>query len=386
MNNSKTNINKTTNWQPISQLPLFAALVDKMLRNTNTKKQLLKAVQANKDYIDDETLANMMHAFHRQVANQESITEQSRRWEAARPNAHELGLILDMRKALEEVIKITKKCQALSEEVKYKTAEAINDESKASKSHIIKSSYGRQNNYNLSNEDVKYYKRVRSILKDLYPRVVEFVTKDVIDFGSKSLDINSGRYVQLNTKHELDVLFEYSLYCYRDSGLNVYEKAYNKFSGRYTGEILKAFEASKNGYFAYLDIVEPVGDSGVVVFDRARNKESLMIDIALNKVAQHNHKYYLVSHLIDLQKFIITTGASTPVAIHTEAGLKVQRCFEKYLYLVNKGKVTDEIDAQYVTDMFKIIFHEDITGKVTSEPMPYDEEARFKAIFGDMVH
>jgi hypothetical protein len=100
-----------------------------------------------------------------------------------------------------------------------------------------------------------------------------------------------------------------------------------------------------------------------------------MVDNGLNKVAKSLHYYTIVTHVMDFKDFLVTTGASTPVAVHTEPGLKVQRRFEDYLRLVNKGKVSVKEEKQYITDLYKICLHEDITGKVSSPLVPFGKEA-----------
>ena len=67
-----------------------------------------------------------------------------------------------------------------------------------------------------------------------------------------------------------------------------------------------------------------------------------MINNGLNKVAYSTHQYFVITHVLLLEDFIITTGASTPVAIHTEAGLKVQRRFERHIKSVEFGETTNK--------------------------------------------
>jgi hypothetical protein len=83
---------------------------------------------------------------------------------------------------------------------------------------------------------------------------------------------------------------------------------------------------------------------------------------------------------MDFKDFLVTTGASTPVPIHTESGLKVQRRFEAYLRLVNNGKASVKEEKQYITDLYKICLHEDITGKVTSSLVPFGKEELKKRV------
>jgi hypothetical protein len=83
---------------------------------------------------------------------------------------------------------------------------------------------------------------------------------------------------------------------------------------------------------------------------------------------------------MNFKDFLVTTGASTPVPVHTESGLKVQRRFEAYLRLINNGKGSVKEEKQYITDLYKICLHEDITGKVSSPLVPFGKEELKKRI------
>ena len=85
----------------------------------------------------------------------------------------------------------------------------------------------------------------------------------------------------------------------------------------YDKEQYEVFEIASHGYFAYLDIIDFVDEDGVVVYDRLRDTLHLMVDKGLNKVAQSLHYYTLVTHVMEFKDFLVTTGASTPVPIHT---------------------------------------------------------------------
>ena len=94
----------------------------------------------------------------------------------------------------------------------------------------------------------------------------------------------------------------------------------------------------------------------MVVYDRLRDTLHLMVDTGLNKVAKSLHYYTLVTHVMDFKDFLVTTGASTPVPIHTESGLKVQRRFEAYLRLVNNGRVLLKRKSNILPIFIRFVF------------------------------
>jgi len=227
---------------------------------------------------------------------------------------------------------------------------------------------------------VKRYRKIRQILHDLYPKFVGCLDKETIQRSASRLGILQGNSLLINTEHETNLFFDYCICQHKQGDLCGIQRSFKTFAKSYTKEWFEVFEIASQGYFAYLDILDSVDEDGLVVYDRLRDTLHLMVDNGLNKVSKSLHYYTLVTHVMDFKDFLVTTGASTPVPVHTESGLEVQRRFEAYLRLVNNGKISIKEEKQYITDLYKICLHEDITGKVFSPLVPFGKEELEKRI------
>lgn len=232
------------------------------------------------------------------------------------------------------------------------------------------------------NEELIRYELIRNILTNLYPKFFTGIDREVIERCGKRLEVFRDNALLLNTEHEGKIFFDYILYTYKVGGINLMQKAFNKFSQNYEGEVLDIFSAAKDGYFAYLEILRAVGDEGLMVFDRERNSEHLMIDRGLNNVAKRKEKTAIVTNIIKFENYIITTGASTPVAVETEEGQIIQNIFNRYYNSIQEGEANEKKRLQYISDMYRTCFKEDITGQVTSPAAPFGKAALKNRVHG----
>lgn len=370
------------NWQNIDQLPLFNTLLHKMRIDTLFKLELLKNSLVNHYTILDADIANIMHVLHRQLKNYPVLLEQLDIWKNEIERPDEIELIDATLSLCHETNSMTKECQALAEKVKNITVEAqyqISGYDKESKENIFKT-IPSTHSYTLTEEQVKRYRKIRQMLHDLYPKFIGCLDEETVQRSASRLGISQGRSLLINTEHESKLFFDYCMYQHKQGDLTGIQRSFKTFAKLYTNEWFEAFEIASQGYFAYLDILDSVDEDGLVVYDRLRDTLHLMVDNGLNKVAKSLHCYTLVTHVMDFKDFLVTTGASTPVPVHTESGLKVHRRFEAYLRLFNNGKASVKEERQYITDLYKICLHEDITGKVSSPLVPFGKEELEKRI------
>ena len=369
-----TKINR--NWKPITQLQVFLDLIEKMYRDTQAKMTKLSLAD---DYtISDAELSAIMHILYRQSENYNILIEQLNIWQAQSKELEKLRLIETAIQRNQEVFLITTKCQKAANDLIFKTIEmqhsyvpnsmnAINKTSDYRKPHI-------QNKYNVTETRILRYQQLRESIDKIFSSFFISMNKEAIERSAKRLEIFQGESVLLNTVHESNVFFDYCFYQYRFDNLSIIQHSFQQSLNSYEPEILSIFETASKAEFVYVDIIEAVGEAGVVIYNRLNDSEHLMIDKGLNNIAKKLHYYTLVAHVMDFGDFLMTTGASVPVSIHTEEGLKVERRFKSFLNLQNSDTNSKDY-KQYVTDMYKICFHEDITGDVNSPPVPFGEKA-----------
>jgi len=366
----------TTGWQPIDKLQHFVDLIEKMHCDTQAK---ITKLSQTKDYaIFDVELASIMHVMHRQSKNYSILIEQLNIWQVETRDLAKLKLIETALELNERINLLTKECQKLTHQWIFKTSET--------QGYLYfllpitldtDDNYGQpkiQNKYNVTEAQLLRYQQLRESIDKLFASFFIGIDKEAIDRSAKRLEISQGKSILLNTVHESNIFFDYCFYQYRYNDLNIIQHSFQKSLNSHEPEMLSIFETASKGEFAYLDVIEPVGEAGVMVYNRLTNSEHLMIDKGLNNIAKKLYYYTLVTHIMDFDDFLMTTGASIPVSIHTEAGLKVERRFKSFLNL-QKFDANSKDYKQYVTDMYKICFYEDITGDVASPPVPFGEEA-----------
>jgi hypothetical protein len=77
------------NWQPISQIPLIASMIDGALRDTSDHFQTLAKACARPHVLDDATIDRVECVHREQLAFVDIYTEQLRRWRAEAPSARQ---------------------------------------------------------------------------------------------------------------------------------------------------------------------------------------------------------------------------------------------------------------------------------------------------------
>lgn len=230
----------------------------------------------------------------------------------------------------------------------------------------------------ITNEQIQYYDHIRNILRDLYPSFLTGLTREAVQRSARRLEISEGdSSLLINTAYELTFFYEYCFYNYKNNGLKTIEIAYNKLSGDYSGEKLELFTKIRDAYFGFFKVIELIDMHGIVIHDALRNKTHKLIDKGLHKTFLQYQKNsvpcYVMSYMLEFDDFMITTGASVPVAINSNESELLYERFRQYL--VNQPVLTIAPEAQYLTDMHKIALHEGIVGLVSSEAVPFGEEA-----------
>jgi hypothetical protein len=94
------------NWQPISQMPLIASMIDGALSDTADHLQTLTAAQARPHVLDDATVDRSVRVHTEQLEFVDIYERQLQRWQAARPSTaqkRELDRLEHQNRRLREV-------------------------------------------------------------------------------------------------------------------------------------------------------------------------------------------------------------------------------------------------------------------------------------------
>lgn len=91
----------------------------------------------------------------------------------------------------------------------------------------------------------------------------------------------------------------------------------------------------------------------------------------LHQLAKKQKNYAILTHYLQLPGFVMTTGASVPIALDTVVGEKMGLIFDR---LIRHSHGVSELDIksylQCITDLFKMAIHEDVVKTVFSRELP----------------
>jgi hypothetical protein len=215
------------------------------------------------------------------------------------------------------------------------------------------------------------YQQVRDILTGIHSEVIFFDPENMANTAGKRLEVMDGKQLFIETEHEMNVLIDYGLFQYRKNGKNVVERYYDKHHTLYPAQKLVVLQAFKEARFSLLEIIKPVDEHGLMVYDPLRGESLFMIDKGLYQLAKSRPRYALLTHYLQMPDFILTTGASTPVPLDSETGKAMWKIFERLIHHHQQKKTLDHSAYfQNITDLFKMAIHENLTKSVTSRELP----------------
>jgi hypothetical protein len=226
-------------------------------------------------------------------------------------------------------------------------------------------------NDHISSEMVKNYYEMRDMLKEIHNDLLYLDPNDMTSTSGRRLNVMDGRSLFIETEHEMNVFVDYCIFQYCKGGKNIVERYFDLRSSLYKGRKLDALTALKNTRFSFLKIIKPADNHGLVVHDALLDENLMMIDKGLHQVAKKNQTYSILTHYLCAPGFAMTTGASTPVLIDSEAGEKMQTIFNKLvLHHHNETLLDNKTYKQCITDLYKTAIHSDATKTVASRELP----------------
>ena len=363
----------TQKWQPISMLPMFMTLGEKMCKDTSDKIEKMDFILSRKTAITDKEVAEKMHIFYRQRQNYSLIEHQLDLWKKETSDKSVLDDIEKCRASHCRTMELTRQAEKRIYALVYSTREARSSEkTKGSPNNIT--GYTEDEDLSITSDLVKKYDEAREAFKSMHGKMLMGgIDQDSVKRSAQRVGIwQNPNGLKINTEHELSFFYDYCMYNTMIDGMRPISISYNKFSQELSDSDRDLFKKACEAYFGYLDVLKPVGEEGVIVYDVINDQERLLIDRGLNNVAKKQESYVLVCNVIDMGGFIMTTGASTPIQIHQEDALKLHRLVGEHTY---KKDVKDKDRKQFITDVFKLCFSEDLTDNVTSKGVPHGEGA-----------
>ena len=115
----------TPTWQPITQLPLIASLIDGMLESAEEQYQTLQEARPEPHVLDDYTVGRVVEVFTTQRDDLWVFEEQLQRWNAQRLTDAQRREVSRLHGQLEQLRQVITTILALADEFKAGTIEQV---------------------------------------------------------------------------------------------------------------------------------------------------------------------------------------------------------------------------------------------------------------------
>jgi hypothetical protein len=113
------------NWQPLSQLPLIASLIDGGVAEATAQRQILTEARARPHLLDDATLDRVDQVYGEEQQWLGFCEEQLRRWQQDQPAPAEAREIARLATEIERLKPLVAEILALSAEIRTGTIDRI---------------------------------------------------------------------------------------------------------------------------------------------------------------------------------------------------------------------------------------------------------------------
>jgi len=161
------------------------------------------------------------------------------------------------------------------------------------------------------------YKHLRQVGLELNNRLVETVSRSVIDEGGKKLGILKGDVLALDSEDEIAVLMDYCLHDVRRHAVNAVERYLAESPPAPESDewiLLQAMRQMRYSLFA-VEATEP--GVGVHVRDLLRDEPLFLVDVGFSRTASVG--MVLAARVMAPEGIGMTTGAALPVGVLSPA-------------------------------------------------------------------
>jgi hypothetical protein len=237
----------------------------------------------------------------------------------------------------------------------------------ATHSEFIVEDYQYNEPTTITSELLTEYDNIREVIKAIHQDVIFVDPQYILETAGRRLEVKQGNNLMLETEHEMNIFVDYGIFQCRKDRLTAAEKYYNRnFSVEGDQTRKSIIHAYKNSKFALLKILKYVPEHGLIVHDAALQQNFLLLDRGLAKSAQKNPEAMILTHYLTFKHFIVTTGAATPIELDKPYAYKI---LDKYKQVL-ATEVGSKSYYQGITDLYKIVIHDDITKVVNSRVLP----------------
>jgi len=165
-------------------------------------------------------------------------------------------------------------------------------------------------------EIVSRYKHLRAVGRRLNDKLVQRLSRDVLDEGGRKLGIFQGDVFVFNSEDETSVLMDYCLYDVRRQGRNAIEQYLIESPPDPESDEMVCLGAMQHAIYSLFIVESVVRGLGVTVRDLCSDETILVVDLAFGSTAEPG--LVLASRLLFHDGFAMTGGAALPIGVPPE--------------------------------------------------------------------
>jgi hypothetical protein len=154
------------------------------------------------------------------------------------------------------------------------------------------------------------YKQLREVGLRLNNRLVETLSKSVLDEGGKKLGIVKKNVLVLDSEDEIAVLMDYCIHDVRRQGLNAVERYLAESPPPADSDEMVLLQALRQARYSLFVVEAPERSVGVHVRDLLRDEPLFLVDIGFSNTAPIGA--VLAARIFAPEGVVRTTGAALP--------------------------------------------------------------------------
>jgi hypothetical protein len=214
---------------------------------------------------------------------------------------------------------------------------------------------------------VAEYTRTRAISKALNNRLVETLSRSVLDEGGKKLGILRGDTLMLESEDEIAILMDLCIYNVRRQGLNAVERFLEKSPPPEDSDEMRILQGMRKAWYSLFQVTQVFPGRGVEASDILYERTTFIMDVSFSQSVVPGAM--LATRVVPLKDFTMTGGAALPIpdaaaltAIQRQAAEVVKRC-----HITTLQGLTAEQDAELTATIIRGCLQEGAASMIAYE-------------------
>jgi hypothetical protein len=159
------------------------------------------------------------------------------------------------------------------------------------------------------------YQRIRQIGLRLNSTLVKSLDREAIYEAGRNLGILKGNTLHFDSEDTTSVLMDYAIRHIRRGGVNAIHRYLQHSPPPSDSVEMQWLQAAAQAWYSIFQVEKVYPNFGLEVHDTLRDQTVLLIDIGFSQTALRH--FILASHVYQMDRFWMTTGAALPMTADT---------------------------------------------------------------------